>query len=158
MGRNSGGVRGSSSSNQTAEEYNNKLGVTIQSIKGALLSYSQIDRRNRNTAYNMGFNDEALRVVDKLAGGNYGLASTIAKQATERSGYNNYGARFSEKQAYVLAKAVYDNKLINNHATRGAGIFRDNTKEAEELDRRQREARKARRERRKQKAYKPRFS
>lgn len=145
MGRNSGGVRGGSTRTQTAEEYNNDLGVTVQSIKGALISYASIDRWNRSNAYHLGFNDAATGLVEDLAKGDYGLASTIAKQAVERNGWSQYGARFSEKQAYVLAKAAYDNKVVKDGI-----IFKDNSKEAAEMDARQRAARHARNERRRE--------
>ena len=147
MGRNSNGVRGGanvSTRTQTADEYNNDLGVTVQSIKDALLSYASIDRWNRSSAYNMGFNDQATGLVEELAKGDYGLASTIAKQAVERNGWGQYGARFSEKQAYVLAKSAYDNKVV-----KGELIFTDSSKEAAEMDARQRAARSARRQRKK---------
>lgn len=156
MSKGSGGTRrsgaggGRSAKTQTAEEYNNDLGVTVQSIKGALLSYASIDRWNRSNDYHLGFNGEATGLVEDLAKGDYGLASTIAKQAVERNGWGQYGARFSEKQAYVLAKAAYDNKLIGDHAIHGAGIFRDNAKEAAAMDARQRAARHARNERRRE--------
>ena len=146
MGRNSNGVRGGGSARtQPAEEYNDAIGVTVQSIKGALLSYASIDRFNRSTGYHLGFNDQAIGLVEDLAKGDYGLASTIAKQAVERPGWGRYGAKFSEKQAYVLAKAAYDNKVV-----KGDLIFKDNSKEAAAMDARQRMARSARRQRRKE--------
>ena len=138
-------MRGGSARTQTAEKYNNDLGVTVQSIKGALLSYAKIDRWNRSNEYHLGFNGQATELVEDLAKGDYGLATTIAKQAVDSPYWSRYGAKFSEKQAYVLAKAAYDNKVVKDGI-----IFKDNSKEAAAMDARQRAARSARRQRRKE--------
>ena len=138
-------MRGGSARTQTAEKYNNDLGVTVQSIKGALMSYAKIDRWNRSNEYHLGFNGQATELVEDLAKGDYGLATTIAKQAVDSPYWSRYGAKFSEKQAYVLAKAAYDNKVVKDGI-----IFKDNSKEAAAMDARQRAARSARRQRRKE--------
>ena len=132
---------------ETSETYNDKIGVDIQSIKTGLLSYARVDRWNNNSAYQAGFNDSALSLIEELSNGDYGLASEIAKQAVNRPNFDKYGVSLSEKQAYVLAKAAYDNKVLkSNH------IIFDKTiiEKARQLDARQKAARHARSERRKE--------
>lgn len=86
----------------------------VQTVKEALMEYSRVDKWNKNTEYRMGFNDDAQAVVEKLAKGDYGLASTIAKQAVDSPNWNKYGYKFSEKQAYVMGKAAVENALVSN--------------------------------------------
>ena len=130
MGRNSNGVRGGGSARtQTAEKYNNDLGVTTDSIKSAIMSNSQTPFRTNQGSIERMMSAQTQGLIEDIAKGDYGLATTIAKQAVERSGWNQYGARFSDKQAYILAKAAYDNKLISpQDANR---VFRDVSKEVE---------------------------
>ena len=84
----------------------------VETVSNALQSYANQDRWNKNTEYQMGFNADAMGLVEDLAKGDYGLASTIAKQATERPNWDKYGAKFSPKQSYVMAKAAVDHGLV----------------------------------------------
>ena len=120
MAKISGGTRTVSpqSKNTTQKDY------SVQSIKSGILSYSKTDKWNKSTDYHMGFNDEAQGYIERLAKGNYGLATTIAKQAVEKPSWDRYGANFSEKQAYVLAKAIYDNNLLDS-AKRTPIVFQE---------------------------------
>lgn len=130
---------------QTPEAYNEEIGVDVQSIKEGLQSYSHIDRWNNSSAYDHGFNDRARELIGDLSRGDYGLATEIAKQIVNRPSFNNYGASLSEKQAYVLAKAAYDNKVLKSNYI----IFDKTTRErAKETEARQREERHRRNERR----------
>lgn len=84
----------------------------VNTVSNALQQYANQDHWNKNDEYRMGFNADAMGLVENLAKGDYGLASTIAKQATERPNWNKYGANFSPKQSYVMAKAAVDNGLV----------------------------------------------
>ena len=84
----------------------------IGTVQSALQHYARVDAWNKSNEYRLGMNADAQALVEKLAQGDYGLASTIAKQAVERPGWNKYGASFSDKQAYVMAKAAVDNKIV----------------------------------------------
>lgn len=84
----------------------------VNTVASSLQRYSKVDKWNDSTSYNLGFNSDAQGLVEKLAGGDYGLASTIAKQATERPNWDKYGANFSSKQSYVMAKAAVDHGLV----------------------------------------------
>lgn len=114
MGRNSGGVGSFRNNNISAEEHNAKLNMDVQSIKEGIMSYQRIDRWNNNSSYAMGFNADAQSVIEDVAKGDYGLATEIAKRAVENPNFDKYGSNLSEKQAYVIAKAAYDNKLIKS--------------------------------------------
>lgn len=119
MGRNSGGIREgghSSGKNYEAEiaAYKNDYD-NLQQVKSSIMSYAQVNRWNRNAEYAAGFNDEAQWLIEEIADGNYGLATTIAKQAVGNPNWNKYGYRFSEKQAYVLAKTAIDNELTQKN-------------------------------------------
>lgn len=114
MSKGSGGTRsgrsgGSSSANNPVP--NTPEGV--QYVKQALQSYSKTDKWNKNTAYNMGFNDDAQSLIEKVANGNYGFASQVAQTAVNSPNWNNSGYQLSEKQAYVIAKAAVENKLAS---------------------------------------------
>ena len=102
MGSRSGGGGGSAIPNTP---------TAIQSVKNSIMSYSRTDKWNKNTAYNMGFNDDVQGAIEKLAKGDYGFPSQVAKSVTSRPGWKQNGATVSEKQAYHLAKGIIDNKL-----------------------------------------------
>lgn len=86
----------------------------VQTVKEALMQYANQDRWNKNTEYQMGFNADAMGVIEDIAKGDHGLATTIAKDLTSRPNWDKYGARLSEKQAYVLAKAAVEGKHVPN--------------------------------------------
>lgn len=84
----------------------------VQTVKEALMQYANQDRWNKNTEYQMGFNADAMGVIEDIAKGDHGLATTIAKDLTSRPNWDKYGAKLSEKQAYVLAKAAVEGKHV----------------------------------------------
>ena len=90
-------------------EYNKQ---TVNDVKEALMQYSKIDKWNNNSAYQNGYNDDALTVIEKVANADAGLATTIAKQAVSTKRYNENGVTLSEKQAYVIADAAVKNRLV----------------------------------------------
>lgn len=150
MGRNSGGVRGSASMVNKGSNYADAIAAykndydNLQTVKESIMSYSTVDRWNKNSSYSHGFNDEAQGLVEKLAKGDYGLATTIAKQAVDNPNWDKYGARFSEKQSYVMAKAAIDNELTQKNGKATNVIWDGNVKkqirEEEKVKRMQREA------------------
>jgi hypothetical protein len=77
------------------------------------MNYSKTDKWNKNAAYNAGFNDDVQGAIEKLAKGNYGFPSQIAKTVTSKPGWSKSGATVTEKQAYHLAKGIIDNKLAS---------------------------------------------
>lgn len=83
----------------------------LQSVKNSIMAYSKTDKWNKNTAYNVGFNDDVQGAIESLAKGDYGFPSQVAKSVTSRPGWKQNGATVSEKQAYHLAKGIIDNKL-----------------------------------------------
>lgn len=111
MAKNSGGTRGykKTANKFKALEYNKTV---VNDVKNALIAYGKIDRWNRSSAYHMGYNDDALTVVERVANANLGLATTIAKQATSSKQYKTSGVTLSEKQAYVIADAAVKNGLV----------------------------------------------
>lgn len=111
MGKNSGSVRQSNKKPQLSSYAVTK--ETINDVSRALQRYSKVDRWNNNTAYNLGFNSDAQKVVERLSEGNYGIATDIAKRAVLNPNWNKYGYNFSDKQAYVIAKAALENKLVH---------------------------------------------
>lgn len=111
MAKASGGTRGGGASVRSGGARDMSF-TDVNTVADALQKYGNMDRWNKNTEYQMGFNDDAMGLVEKLAKGDYGLASTIAKQATERPNWNKYGANFSPKQSYVMAKAAVDHGLV----------------------------------------------
>lgn len=86
----------------------------MNDVKEALMLYGKIDKWNNNTAYQNGYNDDALTVVEKVANANTGLATTIAKQAINSKRYKEYGITLSDKQAYVIADAAVRNGLVQD--------------------------------------------
>ena len=93
--------------------YNLPKGYTdVHQVAKALRLYTPMDRWNRNTAYSLGFNDTAHQLVETIAKGDFGLASTISKQAVGSKWWGKYGAKLSDKQSYVLAHAAINNKLV----------------------------------------------
>lgn len=110
MGRNSGGVSGSSGG--SGYEFTPDK---IQDVKIGLMDYAQQDRWNRNADYQAGFNADAMLVVEKVAESkkNLGLAQTIAKDVTSRPNWKKYGYKFSEKQAFIIARAALQNGLVH---------------------------------------------
>lgn len=104
MAKNSGNTRNQGANSKIKYlEYNK---TTVNDVKNALKTYGKIDRWNNNAAYNMGFNDDALFVVEKVARADLGLATTIARQATGARSYDKYGVSLSDKQAWVIADAA----------------------------------------------------
>lgn len=130
MAKSSGGTRvGSASVGGGRNSAIPNSAEAIQAVKQALMSYSATDRWNNNTAYSLGFNDQAQAAIQKLADGNYGFPSDVAKTVTGRNGWKDRGAKVSEKQAYHLAKGIVENGLVKND-----GIFRvQNSAEKAEL-------------------------
>nr|DAU08428.1 MAG TPA: hypothetical protein [Caudoviricetes sp.] len=53
----------------------------------------------------MGYNDDALAVVDRVTDANLGLATTIAKQAISSKQYRTYSVTLSEK--HVILQSFY---------------------------------------------------
>lgn len=96
MAKTAGGVRGAKAK---------RMPLDVQSVKSGLVRYAMADKRNRNSEYRLGFNDDAQSVVDNVAKGNYGFASQVA-QTVQR-----YNYRISEKQAYVIARAAVENEV-----------------------------------------------
>lgn len=113
MAKNSGGTRNNKkhTSKFKVLEYTK---TTVNDVKNALMAYGKVDRWNNSSAYDMGYNDDALTVVERVADANLGLATTIAKQATHSKQYKTYGVTLSEKQAYVIADAAVKNGLVPN--------------------------------------------
>lgn len=114
MAKGSGGTRGASGGGSSRSKgFNLPEGFTdVQTVKEALMQYANMDKWNKNTEYQMGFNDDAMGVIESIAKGDHGLATTIAKDLTSRPNWNKYGANLSEKQAYVLAKAAVEGKHV----------------------------------------------
>jgi hypothetical protein len=75
----------------------------IQVVKSSLVRYARADRWNRNTEYNLGFNDDAQWLIEMVADGSFGFASDIA------STVKKYNYSVSEKQAYWIAKTAVEN-------------------------------------------------
>ena len=111
MAKGSGNTRRSSSSKFKPLEYSK---TAVNDVKEALMLYGKIDRYNRSTEYHLGYNDDALTIVDKVAKADLGLATTIAKQAVSSKYYTKYGVTLSEKQAYVIADAAVKNGMVPN--------------------------------------------
>lgn len=111
--RSGGGSRGGGGAGASQAEQ--ERWSDVNTVQRALQYYANVDRWNKSSEYQLGFNDEAQGLVEDLAKGNYGLASTIAKQAVERPNWKKYGSKFSDKQAYVMAKAAVDAKIVPHH-------------------------------------------
>lgn len=108
MAKGSGGTRGGGASAKGRglnfdSDYND-----VNIVKQNLMKYVPMDKWNKNTEYQMGLNDTAQGIVEDVAKGDYGLATTIAKQAVGSPNWNKYGYSLSEKQAYVIAKAAVE--------------------------------------------------
>lgn len=103
MAKSSGGTRGKVGNSNGGGD---RQAAQVNDVTNALKSYTVVDRWNKNTAYNMGWNDDAQSVIDDVAKGNYGFASDVAKTVASR----NYRS-ISDKQAYVIAKAAVDNNV-----------------------------------------------
>ena len=114
MAKGSGGTRGASGGGSSRSKgFNLPEGFTdVQTVKEALMHYAKQDAWNKNTEYRLGFNADAMGVIEDIAKGDHGLATTIAKDLTSRPNWNKYGANLSEKQAYVLAKAAVEGKHV----------------------------------------------
>lgn len=112
MSKGNGGTRGSGRPS-SGGNYVPNTAPGIQYVKSQLMFYSATDRRNQNTAYHMGFNDQAQQLIEQVAKGNYGFASQVAQTAVNSPNWNQYGYKLSEKQAYIIAKAAVDNKLVS---------------------------------------------
>lgn len=113
MAKNSGGTRGNKKATSKFKvlEYTK---TAVNDVKSALIAYAKIDHWNNSSAYDMGYNDDALAVVERVADANLGLATTIAKQAISSKQYKTSGVTLSEKQAYVIADAAVKNGLVPN--------------------------------------------
>jgi len=90
---------------------NTQEGIAL--VKESLMNYAKMDRWNDNTSYHMGFNDDAMQVVEEVAKGNYGFASQVAQTATNSPNWDKYGYRLSEKQAYIIARAAVENQKVS---------------------------------------------
>lgn len=112
MGGNSGGNRSTSAlAKKKVFDYKNDPD-SLQVAKQSIMYYSKTDKWNKNSDYSAGFNDEVQSVIEDIAGGDYGLATDIAKGLINRSGWKQYGTTVSEKQAYVLSKTIVDKGLV----------------------------------------------
>ncbi len=83
----------------------NTLKTAVNDVKSALIAYGKIDHWNNSSAYDMGYNDDALAVVDRVTDANLGLATTIAKQAISSKQYRTYSVTLSEK--HVILQSFY---------------------------------------------------
>ena len=122
MSKGSGTTRTVNSKNAAAswKVGNNMLPYSKQSVndvKDDLLRYGKIDKWNRNTDYMLGFNDDALSVIETVAKENLGLATMIAQQVTARPGYEKYGASLTDKQAWIIANAAVKSQLVPDKTT-----------------------------------------
>ena len=113
MSKGNGGTRGSGRPASSGGNYVPNTAEGIQYVKSQLMSYSATDRRNQNTAYQMGFNDQAQQLIEQVAKGNYGFASQVAQTAVNSPNWGQYGYKLSEKQAYIIAAAAVQNKLVS---------------------------------------------
>ena len=89
--------------------YEEKQGVSINSIKTVVLNYgAKISYNDRINAFGAQMKDEKIslaeQTVNAIAEGNFGFASDIAKTV------KNFG-RISEKQAYWIARAAWENEI-----------------------------------------------
>lgn len=88
----------------------------IANAKSRLISYSKTDWENKHEDWLNGFNAEAQRVIEEVANGDYGFASQVAQTAVNSKYWKsdmNGGYQLSEKQAYVIAKAAVENRLLS---------------------------------------------
>lgn len=95
------------------DEYVNKKGASINSIKAMIrrnfgkplgtFGESGYDSREFYDEDNT-VRSEAIAVVEAIAGGEYGVATEIAKAALK---YH----RMTEKQAYWIAKSAWENEI-----------------------------------------------
>lgn len=111
MSKSSGGVRQVNVRNNKTKSAAVKLTPQqqkehINQVKRAIERHTVVNRWNDNTAYTMGWNDDAQDIVSNVAKGNYGFASDVAKTVVAR----NYRS-ISEKQAYVIARAAVENNV-----------------------------------------------
>lgn len=109
MGKGSGTTRSTQLTNRSKADMSF---TSVEAVQTALRDYSRTDYKGRYEDYRAGFNADAQGLVEKIAEGDYGLASTIARQAVERPGWSKYGASFSDKQQYVLARAAVENAIV----------------------------------------------
>lgn len=89
--------------------YEEKQGVSINSIKVVVLNYgAKISYNDRINAFGAQMKDEMISLaeitVNAIAEGDFGFASDIAKTV------KNFG-RISEKQAYWIARAAWENEI-----------------------------------------------
>lgn len=89
--------------------YEEKQGVSINSIKAVVLNYgAKINYNDRINAFCAQMKDEKIslaeQTVNAIAEGNFGFASDIAKTV------KNFG-RISEKQAYWISRAAWENEI-----------------------------------------------
>lgn len=113
MSKGNGGTRGSGRPSSSGGNYVPNTAEGIQYVKSQLMRFTQVDRWNRNTEYQLGLNDEAQFVVEMVAKGNYGFASQVAQTAVNSPNWNQNGYKLSEKQAYIIASAAVQNKLVS---------------------------------------------
>lgn len=112
MGRNSSGNRGGNRG--ISVKGFNFSEVDVNEVAKGLKQYAKVDRWNKNTAYSLGFNDDAQGVIDDVAKMNVGFASDVAKTVQK------YNYTISDKQAFVIASAAVKNKS-NALLTRRSG-------------------------------------
>ncbi len=116
----------------------------VQSVKSGLLSYARVDRWNRASAYNAGFNDEARFTLEAVSEAKLGFPSEVAASVLR---YN----RISEKQAYVIAKAAVDNDLGIRRGGKTARIYEIPDVDPYQAEKERKAFRKLRKQQRRQK-------
>lgn len=99
-------------------------------LYGSRLTPSEYDARTR----------DQREILTKLADGNYGTASDIAKSTLSRM--DSQTAYMSEKQAYVVSRAALENGLVNEDnnilsSARSARVSRAREDAARELRRKE---------------------
>ena len=112
---------------EAAKQYIEDSNEAINYVKMQLMQYASIDRRNNNTAYEMGFNDQAMQLVEKIANGDFGFASKVAQTAVNSPNWNTYGYRLSEKQAFIISQSAVKNRLVLERDIKGMTTIFDYT-------------------------------
>lgn len=138
MAKGSGGIRATRARTTRGGKYD------VQSVKSGLLSYARVDRWNRASAYNAGFNDEARFTLEAVSEAKLGFPSEVAASVLR---YN----RISEKQAYVIAKAAVDNDLGIRRGGKTARIYEIPDIDPYQADKERKAFRKLRKRQRQQK-------
>lgn len=117
-----GGAGGGSASKKSGARDEYFKDADVGTVARSLESYAKVDKWNRSSVYQAGFNDDAQGVIDEIASGNFGFASDVAKTVAK------YNYKISPKQAYIIASAAVNNKvesLLGNasvYATTGSRL------------------------------------